>query len=98
MRLSLLVALLFGDTITTLGILHLIIITILITTLIVGDGDIAVLTGIDGIVGITDILTGGTGIITEVFIAISLLIVGLEEDVAKAVFLDHHLEIPMGKV
>lgn len=76
MRHTLLVALLFGDTITTLGILHLIITTIRITTPIVGNGDIAVRIGIDGIVGITDILTGETGIITEAFTEIRLRTVG----------------------
>lgn len=79
MRHTLLVALLFGDIITTLGILHLIITTIRITTPIVGDGDIAVRIGIDGIVGIvgiTDILTGETGIITEAFTEIRLRTVG----------------------
>lgn len=82
MRHTLLVALLFGDTITTLGILHLITTTIRITTPIVGDGDIAVrigivgIDGIVGIVGITDILTGETGIITEAFTEIRLRTVG----------------------
>ena len=79
MRHTLLVALLFGDIITTLGILHLITTTIRITTPIVGDGDIAVrigIAGIVGIVGITDILTGGSGIITEAFTEIRLFTVG----------------------